>query len=60
MADWEVAVAFIKGGIAGGIAGMLLATRLASRKNTLSRILALLIFIVAVYVLYRSGTTLLA
>ena len=60
LVDWEAASGFIAGGIVGGIGGMLLATRLAEHRNTLARILALLIFIVAIYVLYRSGTTLLA
>ena len=60
LVDWEAACAFIAGGIAGGIVGMLLASRLADKKNTLVRILALLILVVAIYVLYKSGTTLLA
>jgi uncharacterized membrane protein YfcA len=58
--DWNVAGAFIVGGVGGGLAGMTLSTRLADRKNTLSRILALLILAVAAYVLYRSGSLLLA
>jgi uncharacterized membrane protein YfcA len=60
LVDWNVAAAFIAGGIAGGIVGMVLATRLADRKSALARILASLIFVVAVYVLYKSGTALLA
>ena len=50
----------ILGAVIGGVAGMLLASRLASHKQTLNRIFAVLIFAVAIYVLYRSGTTLFA
>lgn len=55
--DWPIAFEFIAGGIGGGIVGMLLANRLSSGKNTLSRIFAALIFVVAIYVLYRSAAT---
>lgn len=60
LVDWDAAAAFLTGGVAGGALGMALATRLAERKNTLARILALLILVVAAYVIYRSGTALLA
>ncbi|CAN7659888.1 sulfite exporter TauE/SafE family protein [Bosea sp. LjRoot9] len=56
MIDWAVAIEFIGGGVIGGIVGMLLATRLSAQKNTLNRIFAALIFVVAGYVLYRSGS----
>jgi uncharacterized membrane protein YfcA len=56
MIDWAVAIEFIGGGVIGGVVGMLLATRLSTQKNTLSRIFAALIFVVAGYVLYRSGS----
>jgi len=55
MVDWTVVAEFIGGGIVGGLLGMTLATRLAGRKDTLNRIFAALIFVVAGYVLYRSG-----
>ena len=55
LVDWPVALEFITGGIIGGIAGMMLANRLSAGKNTLNRIFAALIFMVAAYVLYRSG-----
>ena len=58
LVDWPVAAEFIGGGIIGGFIGMTLANRLSTQKNTLNRILAVLIFIVALYVLYRSGMTL--
>jgi uncharacterized membrane protein YfcA len=56
--DWSIASEFIAGGIVGGFIGMTLANRLSHGKNTLKRILAVLIFVVAAYVLYRSGRTL--
>jgi len=58
MVDWAVAAEFIGGGILGGLLGMALATRLAGRKESLKRIFAALIFVVAAYVLLRSGTRL--
>lgn len=60
MVDWLVAAEFIAGGVVGGVGGMLLASRLASHKQTLNRIFAALIFVVAAYVLYRSGQSLIA
>jgi uncharacterized protein len=59
MIDWIVAAEFIGGGVVGGALGMLLATRLAGHKNALTRIFAALVFAVALYILYRSGQTLL-
>jgi uncharacterized membrane protein YfcA len=56
--DWSVAGEFIAGGIISGVLGMTLANRLSSNKNTLNRIFAMLIFVVAAYVLYRSGRAL--
>jgi uncharacterized membrane protein YfcA len=58
LVDWPIAGEFIAGGIVGGFLGMGLANRLLHGKNTLKRILAMLIFAVASYVLYRSGRTL--
>ncbi|PZR94709.1 MAG: hypothetical protein DI537_06615 [Stutzerimonas stutzeri] len=55
LVDWPIAFEFIAGGVAGGIVGMMLANRLSAGKNTLNRIFAGLIFVVAVYVLYRSA-----
>lgn len=55
LVDWPIAFEFIAGGIVGGIAGMMLANRLSTGKNTLNRIFAGLIFVVAAYVLYRSA-----
>ena len=54
LVDWPVAAWFILGGLAGGFAGMRLAVRLCEQKDRLRRIFAILIFIVAAYMLYRS------
>ena len=56
--DWTVAAEFIFGGVIGGLIGMKLAVYLGARKNTLNLIFVGIIFIVAAYVLYRSGRTL--
>ena len=55
LVDWPVAFEFIAGGIIGGILGMMLANRLSAGKDTLNRVFAALIFVVAAYVLYRSA-----
>jgi hypothetical protein len=55
LVDWPVAFEFIAGGVIGGLIGMMLANRLSTSRNTLSRIFAALIFVVAAYVLYRSA-----
>lgn len=52
--DWLLAVEFIGGGILGGAIGMTLATRLSTGKDTLNRIFAVLVLVVAGYVLWRS------
>jgi hypothetical protein len=60
LVDWRVAGEFIAGGIVGGLVGMMLANRLSRGKDTLTRIFAVLIFVVAGYVLYRSGQTMMS
>lgn len=60
LVDWPIAFEFIAGGILGGILGMMLANRLSAGKNTLNRIFAALIFVVAAYVLYRSAGALMS
>lgn len=60
LVDWPVAGEFIVGGTAGGVAGLMLATRLSEYKQALSTILAVLIFLVAGYVLWQSGGTIFA
>jgi uncharacterized membrane protein YfcA len=58
LVDWRVAGEFISGGIVGGVLGMTVCNRLSTSKNALNRVFAMLIFIVAASVLYRSGRTL--
>jgi uncharacterized protein len=58
LVDWRVAGEFISGGIVGGVLGMSLCNRLSTSKGTLNRIFAMLIFIAAAAVLYRSGRSL--
>ena len=59
MIDWSLAGVFIAGGIAGGMAGSVAAQRLAA-KDRLAQVFAVLIFMVAVYMLWRSASALLA
>lgn len=53
--DWPVAMEYLLGGYAGSHLGRALATRLASRKAILNRIFASMVFMVALYMLYRSA-----
>lgn len=53
--NWPVAGEYIAGGIAGGVVGTALAVKLGSHKSALNRIFAILIFVVAAYVLYRNA-----
>jgi uncharacterized membrane protein YfcA len=54
--NWLVALEYIGGGILGGLAGAHLAMHLGKRKKTLSRIFAVVIIIVAIYMLYVNLT----
>ena len=55
--DWTLAGSFILGGIAGGLGGTMLAKRL-SGQGTLTTVFAVLIFVVAGYMLWKSGAAL--
>lgn len=55
LVDWVVAAEFLAGGLLGGLAGLTLSTHLATRRNTLARIFAAVVFVVAAYVLWRAG-----
>ncbi|MEE3502267.1 sulfite exporter TauE/SafE family protein [Acidiphilium acidophilum] len=57
LVDWGVAVEFILGGVAGGILGTLLAVGLASKRAALNRIFAGLVFVVAIYMLYKNAAS---
>ncbi|MBF2716550.1 sulfite exporter TauE/SafE family protein [Agrobacterium vitis] len=56
LVDWALAAEFILGGLLGGIVGTLSATRLGAHKNTLNRMFAAMIFLVAFYVIYKSSS----
>ena len=52
--DWPVAAEYVAGGILGGLLGIRLAVGLAPRKAALNQIFAVLVFVVAAYMLYRN------
>lgn len=52
--DWGLAGVFIGGGIVGGIIGAGISRRLSARKGLLNSVFAVLIFLVALYMLWRS------
>ena len=54
MVNWLIAAEFIGGGIAGGWLGMKAACHLAAQRNTLTRMFAALVFVVAFYIIWRS------
>lgn len=55
LVDWVLASVFIAGGIVGGFAGARLAKRLSATSGRLTTIFAILIFVVAVYMLWKSA-----
>ncbi len=55
LVDWVLAGVFVVGGLAGSLAGTRAATRL-SGAGQLSKVFAALIFVVAFYMLWKSGT----
>ena len=57
LVDWPLALVFILGGVVGGIGGTQTARRL-SGTGTLTSVFAGLIFVVAAYMLYKSGSAL--
>jgi uncharacterized protein len=52
--DWRIASLFVGGGVLGGLAGTQIASALAKRRGILQRAFAVVLVIVAVYMLYRS------
>lgn len=58
LVNWAVAAEFICGGFVGGLFGMRLASHLSQFKSALNIVFASLIFVVAIYVLYKSGHSL--
>ncbi len=57
LVSWAVAVEFIVGGVAGGLIGTNLAVALAPRRAALNRVFAGLVFVVAIYMLYRNAAS---
>jgi uncharacterized protein len=56
--DWAIAAKFVIGGAVGGLLGIGLAIRLGAHRGTLSVIFACVIFVVAAYMLVRTGIAL--
>ena len=54
LVDWRIAGLFIMGGVFGGLVGARAAKLLGSRRGALTSIFAALIFVIALYVLFRS------
>jgi uncharacterized membrane protein YfcA len=54
--DWPLAAVFIGGGALGGAAGTRLARRLAARQGMLNRVYAAAVFLVALYMIFRTAT----
>ncbi len=58
LVDWPVAAEYILGGFFGGWIGMKLACRLSGKKTTLNRIFAVLVCLVALYMLEKNAAAL--
>jgi uncharacterized membrane protein YfcA len=58
--DWRLAAEFIAGGVVGGLAGTWACGRIGQNRGMLNSVFAALVFAVASFVLYRSGTALLS
>jgi uncharacterized membrane protein YfcA len=54
LVDWRLAGIFIAGGVLGGLAGAALARRLADKRGALNVAFAVVVFVVASYMLVRS------
>jgi len=54
--DWNLAAVFIGGGIVGGLLGVRMAARLSGTAGLLRTVFAILIFVVAAYILGRYAT----
>lgn len=58
LVDWLLAAAFIGGGVLGGFAGARIAKRLSGTHGRLTTIFAVLVFVVAAYMLWKSAPAL--
>ena len=56
LVDWMLAAAFIAGGVLGGLGGAAAAKRLSERRGMLTTLFAALIFVVALYMLWKSAS----
>ena len=56
--DWPLAGVFVAGGVFGGFLGARAAKRLSATRGRLTTVFAVLIFVVAAYMLWRSGAAL--
>ncbi len=54
LVDWGLAAVFIGGGVIGGLIGTSASQKLAARKGLLNTLFAVLIFVVAGYMIWRS------
>ncbi len=60
LVDWKVALEFVAAGAVAGVLGMQAAVRLASHRRGLTYVFAGVVFVVAAYMLVRSGAALLS
>ncbi|MFN3228223.1 MAG: sulfite exporter TauE/SafE family protein [Asticcacaulis sp.] len=58
LVDWPIAGLFIVGGLGGGLIGTRLSLKLGQSKRLLNTLFAMIIFIVAAYILFKSGMAL--
>lgn len=56
LVDWPLATVFVLGGIGGGIGGAFAAGQLSKRRGLLGSLFAALIFVVAIYMAWRSAS----
>ncbi|HEX7781748.1 MAG TPA: sulfite exporter TauE/SafE family protein [Sphingobium sp.] len=55
LVDWPLAGVFMAGGVAGGLLGILAARRLSESRGALTTVFAVLIFVVAAYMLWKGA-----
>ena len=55
LVDWHVAGIFVLGGVAGGLLGVRLSAKLSQRRGVLSRTFAVVVMVVAIFVLWKSS-----
>lgn len=55
LVDWPLAAVFIAGGIGGGVLGTQAARHLSTKRDSLTVVFAVLIFVVAAYMLWRTA-----